>query len=150
MLGVRIKQARCTCFTTQMNPKAVWSRRLRNMQVSMCWWSVNCCVLAWKQTQRDTQGRKRAKCAHVGGTNNKRWHQQFHCRRCRNSQKKRWRSARRTKKSPLEVYHHGTRCALDHVSPAEVQDSHFIWIMVTEQVWDVFRHPRVRSVRRHR
>ena len=36
VLGVRIKQARCTCFATQMSPKAVWSRRLRNMQVSRC------------------------------------------------------------------------------------------------------------------
>ena len=36
VLGVRIKQARCTCFATQMNPKAVWPRRLRNMQVSLC------------------------------------------------------------------------------------------------------------------
>ena len=69
MLCVRIKQARCTCFATQMRPKAVWSRRLRNMQVSLCWWSLNCCVQACKQTQRDTQGRKRAKCAHVGDTN---------------------------------------------------------------------------------
>ena len=42
------------------------------MQVSLCWWSVNCCVQACKQTQRDTQGTKRAKCAHVGGTNNTR------------------------------------------------------------------------------
>ena len=40
------------------------------MQVSLCWWSVNCCVQACKQTQRDTQGTKRAKCAHVGDTNN--------------------------------------------------------------------------------
>ena len=63
-------QARCTCFATQKSPKAVWSRRLRNMQVSLCWWSVNCCVQACKQTQRDTQGRKRAKCARVGDTNN--------------------------------------------------------------------------------
>ena len=70
MLCVRIKQARCTCFATQMSPKAVWSRRLRNMQVSLCWWSVNCCVQACKQTQRDTQRRKRVKCAHVGDTNN--------------------------------------------------------------------------------
>ena len=70
VLCVRIKQARCTCFATQKSPKAVWSRRLRNMQVSLCWWSVNCCVQACKQTQRDTQGRKRAKCAHVGDTNN--------------------------------------------------------------------------------
>ena len=46
--------------------------RLRNMQVSLCWWLVNCCVKACKQTQRDTQGRKRAKCAHVGDTNNSR------------------------------------------------------------------------------
>ena len=46
------------------------SERLRNMQVSRCQWSVNCCVQAFKQTQRDTQGRKRAKCAHVGDTNN--------------------------------------------------------------------------------
>ena len=45
-------------------------RRLRNMQVSRSWWSVNCCVQACKQTQRDTQGRKRVKCAHVGDTNN--------------------------------------------------------------------------------
>ena len=36
VLGVGIKQARCTCFETQMSPKAVWSRRLRNMQVSRC------------------------------------------------------------------------------------------------------------------
>ena len=36
VLSVRIKQARCTCFATQMSPKAVWSRRLRNMQVSRC------------------------------------------------------------------------------------------------------------------
>ena len=70
VLGVRIKQARCTRFATQTSPKAVWSRRLRNMQVSRCWWSVNCRVQACKQTQRDTQGRKRAKCAHVGDTNN--------------------------------------------------------------------------------
>ena len=60
-LGVRIKQARCTCFATQMSPRAVWSRRLRNMQVSRCQWSVNCCVQACLQTQRDTQGRKRVK-----------------------------------------------------------------------------------------
>ena len=66
VLGVRIKQVRCTCFTTQMSPKAVWSRRLRNMQVSRCSWSVNCCVQACKQTQRDTQGKKRVNCAHVG------------------------------------------------------------------------------------
>ena len=62
-----------TCAThvlTKANPKAVWSRRLRCMQVSLCWWSVNCCVQACKQTQRDTQGTKRAKCAHVGDTNN--------------------------------------------------------------------------------
>ena len=43
------------------------------MQVSLCWWSVNCCVQACKQTQRDTQGTKRAKCAHVGDTNNRWW-----------------------------------------------------------------------------
>ena len=63
-----------TCAThvlTKANPKAVWSRRLRCMQVSLCWWSVNCCVQACKQTQRDTQGTKRAKCAHVGDTNNR-------------------------------------------------------------------------------
>ena len=36
VLGVRIKQARCTCFATQMSPNAVWSRRLRNMQGSWC------------------------------------------------------------------------------------------------------------------
>ena len=62
-----------TCAThvlTKAKPKAVWSRRLRCMQVSLCWWSVNCCVQACKQTQRDTQGTKRAKCAHVGDTNN--------------------------------------------------------------------------------
>ena len=70
VLCVRIKQARCTCFATQKSPKAYWSRCLRNMQVSLCWWSVNCCVQACKQTQRDTQGKKRAKCAHVGDTNN--------------------------------------------------------------------------------
>ena len=64
-----------TCAThvlTKANPKAVWSRRLRCMQVSLCWWSVNCCVQACKQTQRETQGTKRAKCAHVGDTNNTR------------------------------------------------------------------------------
>ena len=68
---------RCRCqtrvrhmFWTKANPKAVWSRHLRSMQVSLCWWSVNCCVQACKQTQRDTQGTKRAKCAHVGDTNN--------------------------------------------------------------------------------
>ena len=62
-----------TCAThvlTKAKPKAVWSRRLRCMQVSLCWWSVNCCVQACKQTQRDTQGTKRAKCAHVGNTHN--------------------------------------------------------------------------------
>ena len=62
-----------TCAThvlTKAKPKAVWSRRLRCMQVSRCWWSVNCCVQACKQTQRDTQGTKRAKCAHAGDTNN--------------------------------------------------------------------------------
>ena len=62
-----------TCAThvlTKANPKAVWSRCLRCMQVSLCWWSVNCCVQACKQTQRDTQGTTRAKCAHVGDTNN--------------------------------------------------------------------------------
>ena len=62
-----------TCAThvlTKANPKAVWSRRLRCMQVSLCWWSVNCCVQACKQTQRNTQGTERAKCAHVGDTNN--------------------------------------------------------------------------------
>ena len=31
---------------------------------------MNCCVQACKQTQRDTQGRKRTKCGHVGDTNN--------------------------------------------------------------------------------
>ena len=31
---------------------------------------MNCCVQACKQTQRDKQGRKRAKCAHVVDTNN--------------------------------------------------------------------------------
>ena len=58
-----------TCAThvlTKAKPKAVWSRRLQCMQVSLCWWSVNCCVQACKQTQRDTQGTKRAKCVHVG------------------------------------------------------------------------------------
>ena len=62
-----------TCAThvlTKANPKAVWSRRLRCMQVSLCWWSVTCCVQACKQTQRNTQGTERAKCAHVGDTNN--------------------------------------------------------------------------------
>ena len=63
-----------TCAThvlTKAKPKAVWSRRLRCMQVSLCSWSVNCCVQACKQTQRDTQRTKRAKCAHVGDTNNR-------------------------------------------------------------------------------
>ena len=58
VLGVRIKQARCTCFATQEGPKAVWSRRLRNTQVSPCQWSVNCCVQACK--------RKRAKVLMLG------------------------------------------------------------------------------------
>ena len=73
-----------TCAThvlTKANPKAVWSRRLRCMQVSLCWWSANCCVQACKQTQRDTQGTKRAKCAHVGDTNNTSVHLSC-CRAC--------------------------------------------------------------------
>ena len=57
-------------FWQRQNPKAGWSRRLRCMQVSLCWWLVNCCVQVCKQTQRNTQGTKRAKCAHVGDTNN--------------------------------------------------------------------------------
>ena len=47
-----------TCAThvlTKAKLKAVWSRRLRCERVSRCWWSVNCCVQACKQTQRDTQ-----------------------------------------------------------------------------------------------
>ena len=60
-----------TCFGQRQIRKLFWSRRLRSMQVSLCWWSVNCCVQACKQTQRDTQETKRAKCAHVGDTNNK-------------------------------------------------------------------------------
>ena len=75
MCGIRMYSMTMsgTCAThvlTKAKPKAVWSRRLRCMQVSLCWWSVNCCVQACKQTQRDTQGTKRAKCAHVGDTNN--------------------------------------------------------------------------------
>ena len=53
-----------TCAThvlTKAKPKAVWSSRLRCMQVSRCWWSVNCCVQACKQTQRETHKERNAR-----------------------------------------------------------------------------------------
>ena len=72
-----------TCAThvlTKAKPKAVWSRRLRCEQVSRCWWSVNCCVQACKQTQRDTQGNEtREMCScwgykqHSSSRNSREW-----------------------------------------------------------------------------
>ena len=59
-----------TCFWTQANSKAVWSRRLRNTQVSPCEWTVNCSVHACRLWKRDTDQGMSVKCSHVGETNN--------------------------------------------------------------------------------
>ena len=48
---------------TKANPKAVWSRRLRNTQVSPCWWSVNCSAHACKEIRRNTNKEMRVKYA---------------------------------------------------------------------------------------
>ena len=64
------KQARCTCFATQMSPKAVWSRApAKHASESVLVVGEFLCTGVQANTERHKR-RKRAKCAHVGDTNN--------------------------------------------------------------------------------
>ena len=64
--------ARCQDQTSalHMSPQTVWSRRLRNMQVSRCKWSVNTSVQA--NTERHTRKETREMCSCWGRKKNKR------------------------------------------------------------------------------